>query len=79
MAEKEIEAETCLSCDHFGFCMVYWGAECKRQGGKKIPRMKSMSLAGKRRLDKWDAKKQKEPKNLTVEMFEPIRTKIANW
>lgn len=39
---KKIEAgmEFCNSCVHFGYCMIYWGVECKRQGGNKTPKMK---------------------------------------
>ena len=33
--------EYCLTCNHYGYCAIYWGAECKRQGGRKTPRMKS--------------------------------------
>lgn len=40
MKNTESGTAYCTSCVHFGYCMVYWGVECKRQGGKRIPRMK---------------------------------------
>lgn len=40
MIKTESRTENCTSCVHFGYCMVYWGVDCKRQGGKRIPRMK---------------------------------------
>ncbi|MFA7076838.1 MAG: hypothetical protein WC147_00275 [Syntrophomonas sp.] len=41
MIKAQAATEKCLSCIHYGYCAIYWGADCKRQGGKKIPRMKS--------------------------------------
>jgi len=35
------QPDACLPCMHFGFCADNWGKNCKRQGGDKIPRMKS--------------------------------------
>ncbi|MDD3364194.1 MAG: hypothetical protein PHZ03_04380 [Syntrophomonas sp.] len=70
MNKIESKTEMCLSCNHLGFCQVYWGAECKRQGGNRIPRMKPMLVEARQKVD--------QP-NKVIEMFEPIRTKVANW
>ncbi len=71
--------EKCLSCSHFAFCLIYWGANCKRQGGKKIPRLKSMPVQGREKMAKQEWTKPKKSWNHTIEMFESIRTKVANW
>ena len=79
MEKIELQTETCLSCNNFRFCLVHWGAECKRQGGKKIPRTKAMPVKEKKEEDKRESKKHEKPRNKTIEMVEPIRTKVANW
>ncbi len=40
MIETEVGMAFCNSCVHYGYCMVYWGIDCKRQGGTRIPKMK---------------------------------------
>jgi len=81
----KIESQTkhcpklCRSCTHFGFCLVYWGTKCKRQGGKEIPRMKTKPIEAKKKVNKQEAKKPEKPRKQIIEMFEPIRTKLANW
>lgn len=81
MTQIKSRAETCYSCDNFKFCLVHWGPECKRQGGVKIPRIKSMPVARKHPLPV--VKKQKVEKKVNlkpgVKRIEPIITKIANW
>jgi len=87
MENIESPAETCmeycLSCAHFQFCLVYWGTDCKRQGGNKIPRMKSKRVEERRMADRQQSKKHKpmntKPKNQIIKISEPIRTKAANW
>ncbi len=105
MIKTESRTENCTSCVHFGYCMVYWGAECKRQGGKRIPRMKPtpvdiaentgqpciepekvrvnkpdiLTLVGKETLDKPKNSRKPDMLKKIVELFEPIRTKVANW
>lgn len=74
----------CLSCVHFGYCLVYWGTECKRQGGTKIPRMKSKRVEARSKVDrnksrKSDRSNSTDPRNKVIQMVEPIRTKVANW
>ena len=84
MSQLESNTKDCPSCCHFGFCMVYWETDCKRQGGTKIPRMKSDPNQINIRRDKKSSEEQKvaktvpKPKKQNA-MFEPIRTKVANW
>ncbi len=75
----------CFSCSHFNFCLVYWGADCKRQGGNRIPRLKS-SLDKVVRERRQQLSKSEEPKKvnnnsrqLNLKLIEPIRTKVAAW
>ena len=79
MNKIESKTEMCLSCNHLGYCQVYWGAECKRQGGNRIPRMKPMLVEAKRKVDNMELKKPEKQHNTVFAMFEPIRTKVANW
>lgn len=107
MIKTESGTEYCTSCVHFGYCMVYWGVECKRQGGNRTPRMKptpvdiaeknarpravpmQVSLHKPDNLRAVSQQKSDKPKPKTphrqdmlkkiVEIFEPIRTKVANW
>ena len=77
MTPRELCMEICHSCTDFGYCLVKWGLECKRQGGTKIPRMKSMSCEKICTLDNQVSKhKAKKP---TIVISEPIRTRVANW
>jgi len=101
----ESRTENCASCVHFGYCMVYWGVDCKRQGGKRIPRMKptpvvilekaaktrtkrmevsahkpkTLTSVGKQKLDNPITAYKSEMLKKILEIFEPIRTKVANW
>lgn len=105
MIKTESGTEYCTSCVHFGYCMVYWGVECKRQGGNRIPRMKptptfiiekiarsrtqpiQVSVPQPDNLREFSKAKLDIPKNSykqemfkkIAEIFEPIRTKAANW
>jgi len=102
---KTEATEYCTSCVHFGYCMVYWGVECKRQGGKRIPRMKptpvdiiektarprteqrqvilakpdNLTVIGRQKSDKPKTPYKQDMLKKIVEIFEPIRTKVANW
>jgi hypothetical protein len=76
MAKLELTASYCISCGHFDFCQVNWGTDCKRQGGKKIPRLKSIAVDTRQIIPKTVSKNME--KKLT-EMFEPIRTKAVYW
>jgi len=79
MIRIESHLANCDSCNHLGFCEIYWGAECKRQGGKKTPRLKSMHAKAKLMASN---NEQKQPVKRVVEvakMSEPIRTRVVNW
>lgn len=81
MRDLEIQTDPCLSCHDSGYCILHWGAACKRQGGNRIPRMKTTKIE---EMDKLEAKKQKsnkpeKPRKKNSPSFEPIRTKVANW
>jgi len=77
MRKMELRMGKCLSCHDLRFCVVRWGPECRRQGGKKIPRMKS-GLANQKRNVETHLNKKAANRPMT-ERFEPIRTKAANW
>ena len=39
MSKKEWHRQAeCMHCRYFGRCEIYWGRECNRQGGKRVPR-----------------------------------------
>lgn len=78
--EAQIERcmEFCRSCIHFDFCSVYWGAECKRQGGKKIPRMTTKPIEAILKINRQEFKKP-EKTGRQIMGGELIRTKLANW
>jgi len=76
MTQMEFRMKTCISCADLGYCLVRWGPECKRQGGTKIPRMKSM--AANKILNVKNQVKH-TPNKPAIEIFEPIRTRAANW
>jgi len=74
----------CLSCVHFGYCLIYWGTECKRQGGTKTPRIKSKRVEARGKAERKKEKKSDRsintnPRKQVIQMVEPIRTKAANW
>lgn len=71
--------EKCLACDHYGFCQVYWGIDCKRQGGYKIPRMKSLSKETGLKVAMTKVEQPKKQRDKKFQILEPIRTKVANW
>ncbi len=79
MTKLAVCTETCLSCHDSRFCLVRWGTECKRQGGKKIPRMKSVPLHPARKVEKPIQKKTEKPRPIIFNLFEPISTKATNW
>ncbi len=75
MTKTMVQTEKCPYCKHFDFCLIPWGAECKRQGGKKIPKMKSLSLALRPKANK----KSEKPNNKIINRHDSIRTKKVNW
>ena len=68
MNKIESKAETCLSCGHYGYCLVYWGAECKRQGGNRIPRLKSMLVEAILKMAQKEFEKPEKAPNRVFEM-----------
>lgn len=66
----------CRKCTHFGFCLIYWGKECKRQGGSRTPRIKSMK--GEPKGENTAGAEGKSMKK-QVSIHQPIRTRVVNW
>jgi len=84
MAKVESQNEICLSCGHYNFCSIYWGPKCKRQGGLKIPRMKSRPVEERQTLSKQYMKQDRtrfkiKQNSQAIKQMEPIRTKMVNW
>lgn len=70
----------CQVCHHFGFCQMYWGIECKRQGGNRIPRLKTSSVRAINDLskNKKTMHRKIEP-SYQMNSFEQIKTRRVNW
>ena len=79
MTNMELRRENCDSCNHSMFCMIYWGKECRRQGGNRIPRMKSMMTPARRKADNKEQNRSVRPENQRTNTSEPIRTLVVNW
>lgn len=82
MLLKESPARVCVSCHDYKFCSVFWGTDCKRNGGNKIPRMKSIKLKNspiveKEKITRQDTKFENKKKR--INLIEPIRTKSTMW
>jgi hypothetical protein len=44
MSKKEWHRQAeCMYCQYFGRCTVYWGKDCNRQGGRKVPRFRTFN------------------------------------
>lgn len=44
MSRKERRRELeCQYCRYLGRCEVYWGRDCNRQGGKRVPRFRQFN------------------------------------
>lgn len=69
--------ENCESCIHYGYCLIFWGSECKRQGGHRIPRLNTtpQEAIKKKMVEKNYDMKRKQ----TFDLSEPIRTRRAAW
>jgi len=75
---------TCGACNHFGYCKIYWGPECKRQGGDRTPRLKSSKPNFKHEnfetvIMKREIRTERKPEAERVSRNEPIRTRLVNW
>lgn len=89
MSILEARNSICLSCKQFSFCIMHWGADCKRQGGKKIPRMKSVphelrwqvdTPAQSNKCDRPEKpEKSAKASSQIKQRFEKIKTKLMTW
>jgi len=80
MTKSNTDKKACLSCRHFKYCRVYWGVNCKRQGGTRIPRMKSLARVEKeRQLEQQKSQKLIATGKQFIDLFGPIITRVANW
>jgi hypothetical protein len=78
--------EKCLDCNHLGYCQPYWGAACRRQGGTRLPRLKSTGIQLKlseinlMKSQKRDSKNiPKKMKKVKPGLSQPIKTRPVNW
>jgi len=71
--------EKCYGCSHYGFCQIYWGTECRRHGGKRIPRLKTRLLDKQNAPSKNKIVQKHASSQLNRKTFEPIRTRRVNW
>lgn len=77
-----IQAErtsTCNSCNHFHRCKVHWGSECKRQGGKRIPRMKSYPQEFHNEVSETVLETRQERRSRIREVLDTVRTRVVGW
>lgn len=79
--KKDNINEKCLQCNLYGYCQIYWGAQCKRQGGKKMPRMKKRQAEERPARSSRTARSAGSTKNTkNIEIIDTsIRTKQVNW
>jgi len=71
--------DLCYPCKHYGFCQIYWGAECKRQGGTRTPRLKSALLKQEKVSRHPTVVYKNQDKRTISRNYEPIRTRRVNW
>lgn len=65
-------------CRQYHRCAVHWGTDCKRQGGRKIPRMKSYPQEFVAETETPVTPRQ-EKRNRLKEALEAIKTKAVGW
>lgn len=74
--------EKCCQCSHLGYCQIYWGPLCKRQGGNKIPRLISRKQLNFL-MNEADVVKCKSYRNpflkTKIETSQPIKTRRVDW
>ncbi len=63
-------------CRQYRRCTVHWGTECKRQGGRRIPRMKSYPHEFAAEVE---PPVTQEKRNRFKEVINTARAKVANW
>jgi hypothetical protein len=70
---------TCTPCNHFHRCKVHWGSECRKQGGKRIPRMKSYPQEFHAELSEIQVEAKQEKRNRIREELDTVRTRVVGW
>lgn len=65
-------------CRQYRRCAVHWGMDCKRQGGRKIPRMKSYPHEFMAEVETPVATRR-EKRNRPKEALRNIGTKVVGW
>ncbi len=78
MIETKFTARTCLSCNYYHYCKVYWGKECKMQGGTKIPRINYESGGMGKKAKNSLTQRAAAPREINLKI-EPIRTRKPLW
>jgi len=68
----------CDNCKDRNFCLMQWGYDCKRQGGKRIPRMK-YKLENKMINGESTNRTDRFRKVYSETLFNNINTKTFNW
>lgn len=63
-------------CRDFDRCKIYWGADCRKYGGKKIPKMKA-PLRENTVTEK--SKVEPKPNKVKKSIADSIRTRVAGW
>ncbi len=71
--------EKCLDCTHLGYCQPYWGAACKRQGGDRLPRLKSVWAQLQPSENDMINVQPQQLKKTKISLYQPIKTKHVNW
>lgn len=74
-AERTNHCET--YCRQFYRCVVHWGTDCKRQEGRKIPRMKSYPQEFIEAETPVTTRQEK--RNRLKEALTAINTKAVGW
>lgn len=78
MMKQESNVLVCDNCKDRNYCMMQWGLDCKRQGGKKIPRMKYMlENKLKNEVNSKRPIRFRNAKSRTIS--DGIKTKLFSW
>jgi hypothetical protein len=84
MNKQAERAAHCESyCPHVYRCTVHWGADCKRQGGQKIPRMKTVPREFVKEpepaAEPVKIETRHEKRSRVREILDTVRTKVVGW
>ncbi len=70
----------CTPCNHFHRCKVHWGSECRKQGGRRIPRMKSYPQEMfDEPISETVLETRQERRSRIREVLDTVRTRIVGW